>query len=62
MLTSLMADYVQSVDSARHAAIDWHVLKSDVKELSYQVLMIQREALQQESERINATTRCSWES
>lgn len=62
LLTSLMADYVQSEDSERHAAIDRHVLKPDVQELSYQFLMIQREALQQVSERINAITGFNQES
>lgn len=61
-LSSLMVDYLESEDSARHAAIDRHVLKPDVHELNNQFLAIQREALQQVSERINATTGFSQES
>lgn len=62
LLTSLMADYVLSEDSARHAAINQHVLKPDLQELNYQFLTIPREALQQVQERINATTGFSEES
>ncbi|MNL83708.1 hypothetical protein D3C87_2114330 [compost metagenome] len=57
-----MADYVQSEDSARQAALSQQAGKPNLKELNYQLLMIPREALQQVQERINATTGFSPES
>lgn len=61
-LNSLMADYVQIEDSARQEALSQQAGKSDLQALNYQLLMIPREALQQVSERINATTGFSQES
>lgn len=56
LLNSLMADYAQSEDSARQAALNQHATKPDQKLLNSQLLMIPHEALQQVQERINATT------